>query len=229
MTPGARVPTPGRRLLEPDRRRGRPELPRAGASTSTAGTARSSPRRPGRSSTARPPRATSPTGPSCSAAPAEPADSDDVSLLIFRLGDEWLALRARGRRRGDRAPPGPPDPAPLQRVFVGPGRTSGASCSSASRCTACSASTRPTRRGRRPPASPRLVVIRQDGRDLGLRGRRGRWASTGSPRDRLRQRPLDPGQPGRQLQPGGLRLARAGASASSTSSGSSRRCRSLGQ
>ena len=29
------------------------------------------------------------------AAPVEPSDSKDISLLIFRLGDEWLALRTK--------------------------------------------------------------------------------------------------------------------------------------
>ena len=56
-----------------------------------------------------------------------------------------------------------------------------------------------------PPASPRLVVIRQ-GPD--------RWTFPAEevvgvqavPMDRLEKRPLDARQPGRQLQPGGLRL-----------------------
>ena len=188
--------------------------------TSTAGTARSSPRRPAASSTGPPPRATWPSGPSGWPVRRPRATSrrgrrrerprSRSGVLIFRLGDEWLAFRTRAvaevttprpvhriphRSNDDPRRPGqPPGPVAALRLAARPARASSPSPDAG---PADAGGTRDAPAGRHPRRERRRPGSSRPTRSLGVqRVARGPAA----------ERPLDPGQPGRQLQPGGLRL-----------------------
>ena len=200
---------------------GRPELPRAGGAHPLPELPGLRRRRRERFFDRPAPTATSPSGPTLLAAPVEPADERGPrASLIFRLGDEWLALRTAGRRRGHRPSARPPDPAPDRTtILVGLVNLRGQLQLCVSLHGLLGVDSAGRRRG---PAGepPRLVVIREAAETwvfaadevLGVQ----RFA-----RGRLADRPLDPGQPGRQLQPGRLRLAGPERRRSSTRHGSS--------
>ena len=194
---------PGRRLLEPDRRERRPELPRAGG-------ARPLPELPGlrhgRPGLLRPP------GPrglprrvvrAARAARRRGRRSTTSALLIFRLGGEWLALSLSVVVEVTALRPVHRIPHRTNQVVLGPGEPPGPVA--ALRLAARSARRRPGRPGRRPFGEPADGRDPQGVRDLGLPGRGGRRRPAGGPGP-APEGPLDPGQPGRQLQPGRLRL-----------------------
>ena len=103
-----------RRLLEPDRHLGRSELSRAARRTSTAGTARSSPRRPGPSSTGPPPRDTWPSGPVAGRAPSDTAGTTPARPSPRRERDRRRRADLPARCRNGW--PSAPRPSPRSRL-----------------------------------------------------------------------------------------------------------------
>ena len=79
----------------------------------------------------------------------EAAAAETLSLLVFRIGPEWLALDAACGCRGRRAAADPSRSAPHEPASCWAWPTSAASCTSASRCASCWGSTRP-----QPSATP---------------------------------------------------------------------------
>ena len=133
------------------------------------------------------PRGISPSGPSCSAGPVERGPTDAASLLVFRLGRRVAGAGALGRRRGDRAPAGPPGPPPDQPGLLGPGEPPGAVA--ALRLAPRPARRRPARPGGPPAGEPPAGRDPPRTRSPGP-SRPRRWpASSRVPRDRLQKVP----------------------------------------
>ena len=89
------------------------------------------------------------------ASQAQPPNADDASVVIFRLGAEWLALPTAVGRGDRRTPCRSIAAAPARAACCSASPTCAASCSSACRWRTCSASSRGRRRSE--PASQRAA------------------------------------------------------------------------